>query len=114
MIRRLNLIEAQIQYLFLNTIYLARIQTRQWKYGLPVIFSDADEDVAAVQVMEVIGKSTERVQYSRWVPSLLELEPLGLDGARVQDIFDVDRKSHRIILEPSLACSSTQNIDRFS
>jgi hypothetical protein len=65
MIRRLNLSETQIQYLFLNTINLARIQTRRWKYRLPVIFSDADEDVAAVQVMEVIGESTERVQYSQ-------------------------------------------------
>jgi hypothetical protein len=53
--------------------------------------------------VKVVGEGAERVEYGLGVPPLLELYSLGLDGARVQDVFDVDGKSYKINLVPMVA-----------
>jgi hypothetical protein len=89
--------------LFLDTVKLSGIQAGGRQHGQPVVFGYSDEYVAVVQVVKVVSESAERVQDGLGVPSLLKLYPLGLDGARMQDVFNVDGKSHKINLRPMLA-----------
>ena len=80
--------------LFLKSIQFAGGQSRRRQHGLPLILCDTDENVAAAQVVKIIGEGAHRVQDGLRIPALLELQPLPLHGLSVQDVIDVDRQRH--------------------
>jgi hypothetical protein len=61
------------------------------------MFGDADDEVAATPVVEVVGERTERVEHGFRVPSLLEFKPLPFDHLAVEQLVNVDRKRHEAV-----------------
>ena len=59
--------------LFLNSIQFAGGQSCRWRHRLPFILRHAYEDIAAAQVVKIIGEGAHRVQGGLWIPALLEL-----------------------------------------
>src|SRR5258708_38005484 len=50
--------------LFLNTVQFAGGQSWRRQYGLSLILGDADENVAAAQIMKIVGEGTHSVDLS--------------------------------------------------
>lgn len=60
-------------------------------------FFNADDDIAAVQVVIVIRKRADRPEYLRaggvWIPRRLKLHPLRLYAAAMEEIVEIDGKN---------------------
>src|SRR5262249_34537201 len=59
-----------------------------------VLLRDADDDVAAAEVVEVVGERAQRVEHVERVPSPLELEALPLHRVAVKEVGDGDGEAH--------------------
>src|SRR6266404_4987243 len=60
--------------------------------GQPILVADADDDVAAPVVVEVIGEGADGAENGRRVPALLELQAVAFDLAAFQQIGQADRE----------------------
>jgi hypothetical protein len=80
--------------LFLNAVQFAGRQSCRWQHGLPLILPNADKDIAAAQIMKIVGESAHRVKDGLGIPALLKLQPFPLHGLPVQDVFNIDRQVH--------------------
>ena len=76
---------------------LRRGQAGRGQGSPPVPLPDADDDVAAVQVVVVVRERADRPQHlgagGMWVPGRLELHPLGLHSAAIEESVEVDGKN---------------------
>ena len=79
------------QNLFLNGVQFAGEQSRRRQHWLPLILRHADENVAAAQIVKIIGEGAHRVQDGLRVPALLKFQTLPLHGLTVQNVINVDR-----------------------
>ena len=62
--------------------------------GITVLFRDADHQIPAPQIMEIVGESTEGVKYFLGVPAGFEFQAFPFHSAAGQDIVNIDRKFH--------------------
>ena len=80
----------------LRRVQLGGGQTGGGHGRAPVPFPDADDDIAAVQVVIIVRERTDRPERLRagplWIPRGLELHPLRLDAAAAEEIVEVDRE----------------------
>lgn len=83
---------AQIQQCFLDVAQLRRIQSRRRHFGLSVLFAHADDDVAAAQIVKVVGKGADGMQHRFGIPAFFVFNPLAFHAALVQQVFDVNRQ----------------------
>ena len=63
--------------------------------GLPLILCDADENVAAAQIVKIVGEGAHRVEDGLRIPALFKLQPFPFHSLSVQDIINLDRQMHR-------------------
>ena len=76
----------------LNGVELVVVQADRGKYRLTVFVAVlADDDVAAAQVLEVVGKSAERSHHGVRVPARLVLNAVALDGSLSEQIIQIER-----------------------
>ncbi len=68
------------------------------RIGSAVVLVYTDDDVAATQVVKIIGKRTHGVQHGFRVPTGFKLQPLPLDRAGGEKVVYVDGKVHDILL----------------
>lgn len=59
-----------------------------------VVIGNTKENIAAAQVVEVIGKSAQGVQNSLRIPAAFKLKPLPLHRAAPQHFMYIDRRTH--------------------
>src|ERR1700691_1924050 len=83
------------QNLFLNGVQFAGKQSHWWQNWLSLILCHADENVAAAQIVEIIGESTHRMENGLRVPALLKFQTLPLHGLSVQNVLNVNGQVHR-------------------
>src|SRR5882672_6988122 len=81
--------------LFLNTVQFAGGQSRRRQHGLSLILCNADENVAASQIVKIVREGAQGVEDGLWIPALFELQPLPFHGLPVQDIINLDWQMHR-------------------
>jgi hypothetical protein len=86
--------EAEVQQIFLDGVDLGGIEAHRGQHQPAPCLGNADQDVAAAQVVNVIGEGAEGVQDGFRVPAFLEFEALPLDGFAVQEVVDVDGQGH--------------------
>ena len=55
-----------------------------------MLLGNAHDDVAATEVVKIIGERAERVQRVERIPALLEFQTLPLHGLAMQKVIDVD------------------------
>jgi len=58
---------------------------------LTVLLSNPDDDIAAAQIVEVVGKGADRVQRAERVPPFHELQSLQFDTLAAEQFMDIDR-----------------------
>ena len=85
---------AEVKKLLLDGVDSPRINPVRRQYRTASLRLHAQDDVAAAEVVEIVGKSTDRVQGRERVSSLLELQALPLHGLAVNQGVEVDREGH--------------------
>jgi hypothetical protein len=63
-------------------------ETSRGQHGLAVGFLNAEHDIAAAQVPEIIRKRTDRTHNGRGVPSLFEFKALTFHGVSVEEFWE--------------------------
>ena len=81
----------------LRRLQLGGGETFRRQTGSSVALGDSNDDVAAVQVVVVVGERADRLEHLRpggvWIPGGLELYPHRLHAAAVEQVGQVDRES---------------------
>jgi hypothetical protein len=75
--------EAEVQQFLLDGVDLGGVEAHGRQNWTPLVFRDADQDVAAAHIVNVIGEGAEGVQDGFRVPAGLEFEAFPLDGFAV-------------------------------
>jgi len=86
---------ADFENLLLNSVQFAGRQSCRRQHGLSLILCDADENVAAAQIVKIVGEGAHRVEDVFRVPALLELQPFPLHGLSMQHVINLDWQMHR-------------------
>src|ERR1700722_1154500 len=74
--------------LFFHGAPFAGKQSRRWQNWLSLILCHADENVAAAQIVKIIGEGAHRVQDGLRVAGLLKFQTLPLYGLSVQNVIN--------------------------
>ena len=80
----------------MNAVQFVGRQSHRRQNGLPLLLRDADENVAAAQIVKIIGEGAHRAEDSLRIPALLKLQPLPFHGLSVKDIINIDRQVHHM------------------
>jgi hypothetical protein len=100
----------QRQQLLLNFVQRIDRKANGRQQGTPILFRHSDNDVAAAQVVEVVGEGAHGVQHFERIPARLEFEALPLHGGSAQNLFDIYQQAHAVIFRhrpeaPASTCS---------
>ena len=82
----------EIQQFLLYRVDGIRTNALGRKYRVAVARLDTQHDVAATEVVEVVGEGADGVQHGFRVPAGLVLDALALNGTLAKQIVDVDGK----------------------
>ena len=80
-----------VQQFLLNVIQMFDIDALGRKNGRAVIFINADNDIAAAPVIDVICESADGMNNIFRIPAFLELNPLSLDAVTAKKLLDIYR-----------------------
>ena len=86
----------KFENLLLNMVQFVGGQSRWRQQGLPLILCDADENIAAAQIVKIVGEGAHRVEDDLRIPALLELQSLPFHGLSLQDMINIDRQAHHM------------------
>jgi hypothetical protein len=75
-----------LEQLLLNAVELLLRNAHRREDRLTLVLGDPEQDVAAALVVEVVREGTDGPHHGRGVPSFLELQPVRLDLADVEEI----------------------------
>ena len=85
------------EYLSLNLVYVATLQATRRENGISnFVFLNAQDHVPAVQIQQVVGEGTDRLDDRRLgsrIPGGLEFAPVVLDGAGMDQVLDGYRQA---------------------
>ena len=98
----------------LDWIELVLVQADRRKDRLTIHGILPDDDVAAPEVLEVVGKSTQRLDGGVRVPTRLILDPVTFYRPLPQQVFDVDGQlaAHGITSSASSTFTRTLPVSR--
>jgi len=85
---------AEVQDLLLDAVDGGRVEADGREPGPSVLLLDAEHQVAAAEVVEVVGEGAQGVEHVERVPAPLELQALPTDGAAVEEGVDVEGEGH--------------------
>ena len=78
----------QLHQFLLDGVELFGGEPSRGQHGLTVGFLDAEHDVAAPQIAEIIRKRTDRMHHGRRIPAFFEFKPLPFHGVSVQEFWE--------------------------
>ena len=84
MVRGLDGGIAEVQQFPLYAVDGVWVDAVGWQYRSAIPFLHAQDDVAAAQVVEVVGERAQRAQNPRRIPTRLVLDALALDRSLAQ------------------------------
>jgi hypothetical protein len=85
---------AQLGDLTLHPVYGIGIEACRWQNGTAMLLFNADNDVAASPVMDIIGKRAHGMHDIFRVPALLEFKTLPFNDLPIDQFVDIDGKTH--------------------
>jgi hypothetical protein len=74
----------EIQNFLLDGVDLALLQTDRRQQGMPLLFRNTYDDVAAAEIVEIVRERADRVQHDERIPARLEFQSFPFHGLAME------------------------------